>query len=146
MRATWLLSLSFAGCPPCHTGEQPSVFVSPDAQGVPVIVDPVGAPSWPLGAWTSEPCGGRAYPRQVTFSSDHRFSARDLVSPCPPGVQCVWSGIISWGGSWRIEGDHLLLEIETTAPEGAPSSLWRVGGGSLGEPAGDCLYTLDDGG
>jgi hypothetical protein len=42
---------------------------------------------------------------------------QDLVSPCPANVACVWSGIIPFEGTWKLEGDRVTLELRETAYE-----------------------------
>lgn len=53
--------------------------------------------------------------RVITLSQDHTFQASDRVSPCPPNVACVWSGIVERSGSWKLSGKTLTLE-----PSGEP--------------------------
>ena len=66
------------------------------------------------GAWTSPSCGERKYERQLTLHPDGTFEAADLVSPCPKGVQCVWSGIAIARGTWKQSGASIRLEAAPT--------------------------------
>jgi hypothetical protein len=58
----------------------------------------------PVGDWVSASCGDRTYERRISFfgaPSDRRtFEGQDRVSPCPEGVQCIWSGIVNFNGRW----------------------------------------------
>jgi hypothetical protein len=61
------------------------------------------------GTWESASCGERHYPRSITVMKGGGFTMTDLVAPCPPGAKCVWSGIVYYGGTWKIEGAALKL-------------------------------------
>ena len=113
---TWMAALIVAGCtasaPPSSssgTGALPSETSPPGAEGG---ASPSAAAS-PAGSWVSDGCGERAYPRELTFAPGGTFTARDLVSPCPAGKTCVWSGIVERSGTWKLDGSRLTL-----APEG----------------------------
>ncbi|MFO8072871.1 MAG: hypothetical protein R6V85_13440 [Polyangia bacterium] len=101
-----------------------------------------------LGAWENSSCGERKYRRRIEFFADGRFSALDEVAPCPPGAQCVWSGIVRWQGSWKIDGDLIELEpkpIEGERPLENPPDAFVVLGRdpySIGEKTGElvCPY------
>jgi hypothetical protein len=69
-----------------------------------------------VGEWKSAPCGARKYERRITLAKDGSFTAQDLVSPCPKGVVCVWSGIIDTKGTWKQEGKKVLLTAASQAP------------------------------
>lgn len=62
-----------------------------------------------LGDWTSGPCQGRTYPRNVRFEEDYTYAVIDLVSPCPVGTTCMWSGMATFAGEWRQDGTQLKL-------------------------------------
>lgn len=65
---------------------------------------------WELtGAWGSPSSSERGHPREIRFDASGTYRMDDLVSPCPPKVVCVWSGITHTGGTYRIEGDTVLL-------------------------------------
>lgn len=131
-----------ASAPPPHNPK-------PDASGPD---GPAPSPSAPrddgrdwVGSWKSPRCGARTYAREVTFTAEGTVSGNELVSPCPPNVDCVWSGIVSWKGTYKEAAGTLSL---TVTPDGAakvtlPSSLrWDAGRGALVEdPDGDaCAY------
>lgn len=62
------------------------------------------------GSWTSPSCGARTYAREISFSEKGDFHARDLVSPCPAGMHCVWSGIVDADGTYAVSGDKIILK------------------------------------
>ncbi|MFI6645527.1 hypothetical protein [Streptomyces sp. NPDC050504] len=65
---------------------------------------------WELaGAWGSPAGGERTHPREIHFDASGSYRVDDLVSPCPPRVVCIWSGITHAEGTYRIEGDTVLL-------------------------------------
>lgn len=96
-----------------------------------------------IGNWTSTSCGGRAYARNVRFEADGSYAGVDLISPCPPGTTCVWSGIVAYGGSWVQNGTLLQLRETGGGPTGPgtphPTELRADTEGQLRE--GDCAYT-----
>lgn len=65
-----------------------------------------------VGTWQSASCGDRTYPRHITFADATTFSAEDLVSPCPKGTACIWSGILNHQGSYKVEKDVIALKVE----------------------------------
>jgi hypothetical protein len=67
------------------------------------------------GTWESPSCGSRTYPRRITFAEAASFTAEDLVSPCPKGVSCIWSGIINRQGTYRVEKDTITLTVAKTS-------------------------------
>jgi hypothetical protein len=66
-----------------------------------------------VGSWTSPSCGGRTFERRLVLKQDKTFSAQDLVSPCPPKVQCVWAGIVFWSGTWAVDEKGAVLTKTT---------------------------------
>jgi hypothetical protein len=102
----------------------------PDA-AAPAPADVAPVPTGPqasdvAGGWVSNGCGDRAYPRLVAFADDGTYSTQEFVAPCPPGAQCVWSGIIITAGNWRLEGGRVSLE-ETEAGAAAVDAAGRPG-------------------
>ncbi len=103
------------------------------------------------GTWESASCGARAYPRKITFSEGAAaaptFSAEDLVSPCPKGTTCVWSGIIIRSGTYKTDKDIVTLTVskasngpaKTTFPPSLTLDTNRtpIEAGSDGKP---CAY------
>lgn len=107
--------------------------------------DPAQAP---LGAWQSERCGERGWVRALALEADGTWEGRDLVSPCPPDVTCIWSGIVEHEGTWQavepIGTAALTLAASqpVTPPGGAmapPSTLRRVDTGAMDDLG--CTYT-----
>ncbi len=73
------------------------------------------------GEWTSAGCGGRAYPRNLVLVANGTYAGIDLVSPCPSGATCAWSGIAGFAGVWKQEGKKVLLrEIGGPIARGSP--------------------------
>jgi hypothetical protein len=64
-----------------------------------------------IGTWESASCGARTYARRITFADATAFTAEDLVSPCPKGTQCIWSGIINRSGTYKTEKDVITLTV-----------------------------------
>jgi len=53
-----------------------------------------------------------------TFSKDGTVTKTDYVSPCPEGVVCFWSGIVTNTGTWQSVGSGLELSWETNDTTG----------------------------
>lgn len=110
-----VLSAAACGAPP------PPPVTAP---GDPAAPAPAQLPAEPdlAGSWSSAGCGGRAYERRIELRADGTFSAEDLVSPCPPGARCVWSGVVVRRGTWKMQKAAIALTAEpVTGPApGAP--------------------------
>ena len=95
------------------------------------------------GTWESPSCGSRTYPRRITFAEAASFIAEDLVSPCPKGTTCVWSGIINRQGTYRVEKDTVTLTVAKTSTGPAkvefPASL-TLDASRAPVEAGSCVY------
>ncbi len=94
-----------------------------------------------LGDWTSGPCGGRIYARNISFGSDQRYAAIDLVSPCPDGTTCIWSGMTGFGGLWELQGKKVRVrEFGVGDVPGGPRPMYfeATADGKLVENG--CLY------
>lgn len=116
--------------PPTGTaGETPTAAATEPAPPDPTVPAPTAAASetppapaadgW-IGSWASATCGSREYRREVTFAADGTVSGRDLVSPCPKGATCVWSGIVDWKGTYTAADGKLALAV-------------KIGGGPQGK-------------
>ena len=134
--------LNFLACPkPAELPDTPpevEVQVTPDAPEVP---EPAYASF--VGTHSSPECGEeRKYPRHVVLSEDMSYTMTDLVSPCPPGGMCAWSGVVIAKGQWAVEGPMVIFtEGKVDNPDmGAPrpAKLTRGQTGQLME--GRCLY------
>ncbi|MDG4864462.1 hypothetical protein P8605_40585, partial [Streptomyces sp. T-3] len=91
----------------------------PAGQGVAYAVEPEDL----TGTWVSPAAGERGYPREVDFDASGTFRVRDLVSPCPPKVQCVWSGIHHAQGTYAMEGDAVRLTYSSGRIDAMPDQL-----------------------
>jgi hypothetical protein len=72
---------------------------------------PSEGPEQLVGSWISPSCGERTYARKIQFNSDGTFGAQDLVSPCPPDVVCLWSGILYHRGSYEVLENKIRLQL-----------------------------------
>jgi hypothetical protein len=60
------------------------------------------------GDWTSPSCGGRGFPRNIRFEEvQRRWALVDLVSPCPAGTQCAWTGLQRSEGTWEHDTSRI---------------------------------------
>jgi hypothetical protein len=64
-----------------------------------------------MGSWQSGSCGARKYVRWITLEAGGKASGQENVSPCPPKVACVWSGIIPWKGEWKKTDQGVELTV-----------------------------------
>lgn len=64
-----------------------------------------------VGAWQSGPCGARKYPRWITIDAGGVLRGQERISPCPPNVACVWSGIIPWQGAWKKADGGIAITV-----------------------------------
>ena len=83
----------------------------PATAAAPTTIPTAGAGSL-VGTWESASCGARAYARNLTFADATTFTAQDLVSPCPKGATCVWSGIIARSGTYKTQKDIVTLVVD----------------------------------
>ncbi len=123
----------------------PDVPATPDAPAAP---DVPAASAAPVGDWRSDACGDRVYPRELHIDADGKFSGRDLVSPCPEGVACMWSGIVELAGTWTQDDAVLTLQYSTDAQALAqatdvPTHLTVSGEGLTDD--GGCAYVATGG-
>lgn len=71
-----------------------------------------------VGTWESASCGKRKYARTIQFDAAGTFVGQDLVSPCPKGTACVWSGIVGTNGTFTVQADKVTLTL--TEPVARP--------------------------
>lgn len=124
------LLVVLAACSPAKPSDTTvDVPPAPSASEVPVSAQ---APDL-SGTWSSATCGKRSYERIIVVTNDNKFSADDRVSPCPPGTQCVWSGIVHRTGTWKRVALTLALFPDEVAGKQAgepfPSTLAQAGAG-----------------
>jgi hypothetical protein len=103
----------------------------------------------PAGTYRSASCGTRKYARVVHLSAPNKIQMDDLVSPCPPGARCMWSGIVVRTGTYSVvSGKHvgapmrlaLTLTKDPRSEAPPPHLLWWNSRGELSEPDEKCLY------
>ncbi len=145
-------SSSTKGEPMAPTSAAPTAAnggpATPPASNEPQTAPPDGpAPISLPGRWTPPKCGDRAYVRNLDLALGGRFKAEDRVSPCPPGKQCFWSGIVHREGNWALEGNKVTLaadkdRLPPNQGSGFPSVL-EFPGAELVEVQGSerCSYT-----
>lgn len=132
---------------PSATAAAPPTQLPSSAASAPASASASAPPatSGPEGAWSSPSCDARKYERQLTLSADGTFASQDLVSPCPPNVACVWSGIVVRKGTWKLVGSALTLSTTDQQKQGAPlATQLRFEAGVLSEFAGSpkgCPYS-----
>jgi hypothetical protein len=73
------------------------------------------------GAFRDDSCGERTFPREIQLDVG-TYTGRDLVSPCPVGVTCMWSGIVEFHGTWTRDRDAIVLVETGAAPQTGPSA------------------------
>lgn len=123
---------------PTSTTATPS---PPPTAGAPAPKDEWG---W-AGRWINDKCGKREYRRVIELMSGGTVRGEDLVSPCPPNVACVWSGIVPFEGTWKLVGSKVVLELKKTAYETMdlpplPTELTWSGAPSAEENGVRCHY------
>lgn len=132
--------------------EVPSATPPPAPAGAPQVDTLLGkAPGVVFtGVWTNKDCPGRNYPRNLYIDEEGEYAGLDLVSPCPKGTACMWSGMVGFAGTWRQDGDRLVFrEIGAPGQKGSPhpTEVRADFSGHLVE--NDCLYdkglTVPDG-
>ena len=111
----------------------------------------LGPPGPGVGTYVGAACTGRSYERVVTLGSEGTIEVVDRVSPCPPGAQCVWSGIVVRSGKYSVQGPTELgkpfrVVLSLAGAQDPKASvlpthlLWWGSRGSLTEPDESCRY------
>jgi hypothetical protein len=158
-----VLGILLAGCA-CNQAEPGPANPAPPPSGTPLATPapsattPVPSATTPppvpgggglYGTWKSPSCGARGYERRIYFETDGTFQSEDLVSPCPPGTVCVWSGIVVTHGTFVVSGGTVTLTPKSGGggpKPGAselPKSLTWDAQGALSETAANgavCAY------
>lgn len=111
-----ILVVGFVACVPSTSS--PTATATATATASPTAT--ANAPPMLEGTWESAACGERKYARTITFEKAGAFHADDLVSPCPKGVTCVWSGIVSRSGKYAVAGTTVTLSVEGAPSAGPP--------------------------
>ncbi len=105
-----------------------------------VAAEAAPAAAAPSGTWHSMSCGERAYARELTFDVTGTYTGKDLVSPCPPNARCIWSGVVTFSGTWVVEGSEVVLtETSSDNAAGLPRPARVTFNGAPAE--GSCSYT-----
>lgn len=140
-----VLVAAVTACDPAPT--QPPVTTAIPTEPTPPD-EPATPPPLHGAPWESASCGERTYPRTLELREDGSFLARDLVSPCPEGATCVWSGIVERAGTYTASADRITLVRAGNEPAPAakalPDALQREPSGAPAEvDAGGarCVYT-----
>ncbi len=140
-----LVALTAAGCPaPTQSAAAPTTSVLVSA-GPPASASvPVATTTFEPGTYESPHCGDRKYLREVTLNADQSFTATDFVSPCPPNVSCVWSGLDQRKGRYTVAGSRVELSVEAASRGVAefPAS-FMLSENAIVETsdAGSCVYS-----
>jgi hypothetical protein len=132
--------LALCGCPDAALDEPadelpPAETPDTDGEVAEETVKPAAERTALLGTWRSEACGERGYAREMVFIEGGSYVGFDLISPCPPDVACVWSGIVTFRGAWTVAG-----ETVTLAEEGVIGSA-----GAMGSPPPDTFAWPENG-
>lgn len=112
------------------TGPIPEVSAPiPEASAPPVAPAAAAVP----GRYDGPACGKREYVRQIDLRVDGSYEIQDLVAPCPPDVACMWSGILTFTGTWveTAQGIGVTEAPGAQGPEGQPraAAYTRTAGG-----------------
>jgi hypothetical protein len=117
-----LLAIVLSACAGPHepAPREASSSPAPSTSGS-AVADASSAPrptagSSEAGTWSSPGCGERTYERVITLTKGS-FEAQDRVSPCPPGVACVWSGVVPRAGTYRIDGTIVSLALDDASKQ-----------------------------
>ncbi len=105
-------------------GGDPAPEDGPSSPRDPTVASVVG--EWSaIGEWETV----------FSFSSDGLFRKTDLIAPCPPDSECVWSGIVVNTGTWTLGTSSIGLSYpapDTFAGATTPAELeLRVVGGNV---------------
>ena len=133
IRSLWLLLLAagvlLIACPGTETpveSEEPTTSPPSEPTTAPVPeATPCAGPTphaaslgVVTGAWTGT---GPSWPIRLELGGDLTIVQRDLVSPCPLDVVCVWSGIVISQGTFVLDGTSLALTW--TSPGDGPAEV-----------------------
>ena len=113
--------------PPEATPTPPATLTPLEATTTPVVTTsaptvatrapsaPGGAPPGLIGTWVSSACDTRTYRREIRFARDGKVDTKDLISPCAPRVQCIWSGIVDHHGTYTVDAGAITMDLELPA-------------------------------
>ena len=136
MSFTLLLALVACATDPASTAAAgPAPVSAPLAGATPAPTSPAGAPdsteapavgadgahveyTWlgavkgvnVLGEWTSK-CATHGYARNLRLVTGGRWYGTDITTPCEPGKQCLWNGLVLLSGTWGKLDERLILNV-----------------------------------
>lgn len=133
MRLSVLLGIVLSACCTHTAASEPA----PSVQAPADVVGMVGMVGM-VGTWQSESCGERTWLRAIRLDADGTWAGRDMVSPCPAGASCIWSGVVDHTGTWLslAQPGHISLSLTSSTPAMAPGSV----------PAPSTMQITDEGG
>jgi len=85
----------------------------------------------------------------MEFTAGGTFEAHDLVSPCPPKVACIWSGIVDSNGTYAVASGMIrLAPAQPGNPKAQPLPATLAIDPTTGAPletaaSGKCVYAKD---
>lgn len=127
------IAVAMGACDPVATTTTPTTTPSPAPQPEQPDADP--AIELAGAVWMSPECGERTYARTLELAADGTFVVRDLVSPCPEGATCVWSGIVERRGTYTATNDGIALVLaDDTKGPGAKPLPTTLGRDATGAP------------
>ena len=88
----------------------------PDVASGPEATLPEAATVGVAGRYVGEPCGARTYVRNLELRADGTYEIEDRIAPCPPDAVCMWSGIVTFAGTWAETEPGVAL-TESPGPE-----------------------------
>lgn len=112
------------GAGPTVTVTTPPTTATPPATTTSEPPPPNPAARW-VGSYQSPSCADRKYERLVSLRDNGSFNGEDRVSPCPQGVQCIWSGIVMWQGRFEVTDTQVVL-TRTDTPAGGPAGAAKI--------------------
>lgn len=120
--ATLVVACGGRSAPSETTPVTPLPDASTPDEPVAVELTPTQAGASLVGSWQSETCGGRTWVRALQLQDDGSWTGLDLVSPCPQGVTCIWSGVVKHSGTWQAAelAGTVKLALSSSEPASAP--------------------------
>jgi hypothetical protein len=131
---------------PAPTGDPTQAAPAPAPNTSATASPPLAPAATVAGTWISPSCGARTYERRLVLDPAGTFTAEDRVSPCPPNVACVWSGIVYARGTYTVTSGRIQLTTEGSRPPAKPLPATLVIDPATGAPAEvedglRCVYT-----
>lgn len=141
-----LAALQLVACASSPPGDASVSVDLPPPGPATATTSPLPPAQSPLGLFRSASCGSRNYARELEFREGGTFTAKDLMSPCPLGANCVWSGVMERSGTFTVAGTVITLTItkggELGGAKPLPQTLTTNAGALVEANAGTtCAYT-----